>query len=110
MIFAWEPKNIAHIAEHSIEREEAVFVAHNPRRPFPIGRGGGKILVRGPTSRGRWLQVIYVLREPDRISLDWISPVDRLNFEEEDEIGYIIHARELTEAERRDTRRKIDLS
>ncbi len=110
MIFAWNSRNIAHIAIHAIEPEEAVFVAKRARPPFPNGRENGKLVVRGPTSDGRWLQVIYILREPDTISLDWIIPEDRLHFDDEDGIGYVVHARELTESERQDTRKKLGRS
>lgn len=103
-IFAWEDRNEAHIAKHGVTPGEAEYVARAARQPYPL-RQGVKWLVRGPTPAGRWLQVIYVHRDVATIDLDWIDEKDRLSLADVKEVGYVIHARELTEAERRRTRR-----
>ncbi len=75
-------------------------------RPFAMNMGNGKWLVRGPTSRGRYLQVIYVYRPVETIDLDDVDQEDRLQVQEVEEVGYVIHARELTESERRTVRKE----
>jgi hypothetical protein len=105
-IFAWEQRNEDHIAEHSVTCEEAESVVQAARRPFPIRRNDQKRLVRGPTPAGRWLQVIYVLRDAATIDLSWIAPADRLSIDAVKEVVYVIHARELTDSERFDSRKK----
>ena len=54
-------------------------------RPYPAFIGDGKWLVRGQTSSGRYLQAIFVIEE---------------------ECYYVIHARGLTDKEKRLLRRR----
>ncbi len=107
MIFAWETWNLEHIATHGVDREEAEKIVRAARPPFPLLQGGGKARVNGPTSTGRWLQVIFVLRDTSTIDFNWIAPEDRLNLADVQAVHYVIHARDLTERERRDTRKKL---
>ena len=107
MIFAWEIWNLEHIAGHGVDQEEAESVVRAARPPFPLLQGGGKSRVQGPTPSGRWLQVIFVLRDTASIDLHWIAPEDRLDFADVQAVHYVIHARDLTERERRDTRKKL---
>jgi uncharacterized DUF497 family protein len=85
--FRWNIWNIQHIADHGVAAIEAQYVADHARRPYPKTIGQGKWLVIGQTAAGRYLQVIYVDdREADTV--------------------YVIHARELTGAEKRRYRRR----
>jgi uncharacterized DUF497 family protein len=105
LIFYWNEWNIEHIAEHDVRPEEAKEVARGAVRPFAMNMGNGKWMVRGPTSHGRYLQVIYVYRGVEDIDLDSVEPEDRIHIQEVEEVGYVIHARELTVQERHAVRR-----
>jgi len=85
MLFRWNEWNIEHIARHGIRPEEAEYVVRRAKRPYPRRLGGGKYVVRGPTAAGRCIQVIYVF-DPE-------------------EARYVIHARPLTDRDRRRYRR-----
>lgn len=110
MILLWDHRNVAHIREHSVIPEEAAEVVESARRPFPQRLGPGKFLVRGQTSRGRYLQVIYVRRLPEMVDPEGLSIEDRLALEADEEFGYVIHARDLSNSERRSVRRRADKS
>ncbi len=86
MDFRWNEANVEHIGKHGVTPEEAEWLVRQARRPWPVYHGDGKYLVRGHGPGGRMLQVIYVLDEDDTI--------------------YVIHARPLTEREKRQTRRR----
>jgi uncharacterized DUF497 family protein len=105
LIFYWNTWNIDHIARHGVTPEEAKEVAHGAKRPYAMNMGNGKWLVRGATKRGRFLQVIYVYRPIDDVDFDTVDPEDRVHLQESDELGYVIHARELTAQERKDFRK-----
>jgi hypothetical protein len=64
---------------------EAEQIVNGAKRPYPRQIDNGKIMVRGQTRDGRWLQVIYVL--------------------ETGNVVFVIHARPLTEMEKRQIRR-----
>jgi uncharacterized DUF497 family protein len=83
MDFRWNEWNIDHIGEHGVAPEEAEQVV---RRGKSLFRGDGKYLVQGRGDGGRWLQVVYVL--------------------DEDGTLYVIHARPMTEREKRRRRRR----
>lgn len=85
--FRWNAWNIGHVAAHGVSPEEAEEVVLNARPPYPSYEGNGKFLVRGQTDAGRFLQVVYVV-DPDGRTL------------------YVIHARPLTESEKRQLRRR----
>lgn len=84
--FRWNDWNVDHIAVHGVMPDEAEWVVNHPPRSYPAGAGNGKVVVRGQTNAGRYLQVIYLL--------------------EVDEIVFVIHARDLTENERCRLRRR----
>ena len=67
-------------------RDEAEHIVRKPARGFPRYEGNGKFRVWGQTPVGRFLQVIYIFSPP--------------------EVVYVIHARELTETEKRRLRRR----
>ena len=68
------------------DESEAEEVVNRARRPYPQQIDNRKILVRGQTAAGRYLQVIYLL--------------------ELDDVVFAIHARPLTEREKRRLRRR----
>ncbi len=83
MDFRWNEWNIDHIGQHGMAPTEAEQVVRNG---LPLYRGDGKYLVQGRGDGGRWVQVIYVV--------------------DEDGTLYVIHARPMTDREKRRRRRK----
>lgn len=86
MEFRWNRWNVEHIGRHGVTPEEAEQVVASARKPYPMHRKDGRWLAWGRTPWGRWLQVAYVLDGADRV--------------------FVIHARPLTENERRRARRR----
>ena len=86
MDFRWIEWNIDHLAKHGIAPEEAEEVVLGASGPYPRRIGGQKLAVWGPGRGGRLLQVIFVL--------------------DDDGTAFVIHARELTDREKRIHRRK----
>jgi uncharacterized DUF497 family protein len=86
MEFRWSDWNFQHVAEHGVEPEEAEEVVSGAESPWPLISGDGKYLVWGRGRGDRPLQVVFVLDPDDTI--------------------YIIHARPLTEREKRRFRRR----
>lgn len=86
MEFRWNEWNVEHIARHGVDPDEAERVVRDAIRPFPRRIQDDKWLVWGRGHGGRFLQVIFVLDDDDRV--------------------YIIHARPLTDREKRRLRRR----
>lgn len=86
MQFRWNDWNLEHVAKHGIDPLEAELVLLAPRKPYPLKREDEKWLVWGRGFGGRLLQVIYLLDEDGTI--------------------YVVHARPLTESEKRRYRRR----
>jgi uncharacterized DUF497 family protein len=105
MIFIWDEQNQEHAARHGVSHDEAEYVVDHARPPFPRNIEGQKQLVRGQTEAGRWIQVIFVYIESDRVDIMDLPPEDLLALEQNEEIGYIIHARDLTRREKIHCRR-----
>ena len=84
--FRWNEWNLKHIAVHGVLPHEAEEVVRLARRPYPRREGKRKYRVRGQTIDGQYLQVFYV-----------IGP---------DGMLYVIHARPMTENEKRQLRRE----
>jgi len=84
--FRWNAWNIEHIGRHDVTPDEAEYVLNNARLPYPQRLGKERFLVVGQAPDGRYLQVVYVF-----------DPVD---------IVFVIHARLLTDAEKRRFRRR----
>jgi hypothetical protein len=81
-------------------------VIDNALPPFPREIEDEKHLVWGQSVSGRYLQVIFVYLADDEIDLASLSPVDRLSFlAGEEEVGVVVHARDLTTREKRQYRR-----
>jgi uncharacterized DUF497 family protein len=86
MQFRWIDWNRDHLAEHGVDWEEAESVVQQAKAPFPQQIGEDKLLVIGQGQGGRFLQVIYVLDSDDTI--------------------FVIHARSLTDREKKRYRRR----
>ncbi len=86
MEFRWNKWNLAHIGDHGISPEEAENVVRSARVPYPQEREDDKWLVWGRSPAGRYLQVVFVL-DPDLQV-------------------FVIHARPLTEREKRSCRKR----
>ena len=83
--FRWNTENVEHIAEHGVLPAEAENVVRRARAPFPRSIGDGKYLIWGQTAQGVYLQVIFIYSPPGTI--------------------YVIHARPLTDREKKQLRR-----
>ena len=83
--FRWNEWNLDHVTEHGIDPDEAESVVRNAAPPFPLHREDDKWLVWGRGVGGRFVQVVFVIDEDDSV--------------------YVIHARPLTEKEKRRHRR-----
>jgi hypothetical protein len=102
----WIPKNLMHIAEHDVEPYEAMYVIDHARPPYPRKTGNEKFLVWGQTEGGRYLQVVFIYPDDDEIDIGYLEPEDRLAFlADEDVVVYVVHARDLTNNEKRAFRR-----
>ena len=84
MDFRWNRWNEGHIARHGVAPEEAEEALLHARKPFPR-KYEDKWLAWGATVSGRMLQVVFVL--------------------DLDATVFIIHARDLTDRERKRLRR-----
>lgn len=87
MDFRWNHWNEEHIAEHGVAPLEAEGVIEGAHRPFPRRIEDDKWLVWGRGVGGRLLQVVFIVDEDDSV--------------------YVIHARPLTEREKRHYRRMV---
>ncbi len=86
MDFRWNDWNVEHIAGHGVDPDEAEAVVRNAVRPFPRKSEDDKWLAWGRGRGGRWLQVVFVL--------------------DDDSTVFVIHARPLTDREKRRLRKK----
>lgn len=86
MGFRWNDWNLDHVPRHGVTPEEAEGLVRNARHPFPQYCGDGRWTVWGQGSSGRFLQAVFLI--------------------DEDGTSYIIHARPLSEREKRRMRRR----
>jgi uncharacterized DUF497 family protein len=84
--FRWNEWNVEHIARHGVSADQAEHVVVFARKPWPSYEGDGRWLVRGQDANGLFLQVVY------RVDLQGTL--------------YVIHARPLTDREKRTMRRR----
>ena len=87
MEFRWNGWNLEHVSKHGVDWDEAERVVENAVAPYPERREDDKWRVVGQERGGRFIQVVYLVDEDDTV--------------------YIIHARPLTEAEKRRYRRRL---
>ena len=86
MEFRWIQWNLDKVQSHGVTPQEAEYVVEWATNPHPLHREDDKFLVWGPTSAGRLLQIVFLLDEDDTV--------------------FIIHARPLTDKERRRRRKQ----
>ena len=86
MEFRWIEWNILKVLRHGVTPEESEQVVAGATNPYPMHREDEKFLVWGPTAGGRLLQVVFLLDEHDMV--------------------FVIHARPLTDGEKRRRRRR----
>lgn len=70
-----------------MDPREAEEVVRSARSPYPLVSTDDKSLVWGPTADGRFLQVVFLVDDEDSV--------------------FVIHARPLTEKEKRRYRRRL---
>jgi uncharacterized DUF497 family protein len=114
MILLWSPRNEQHLEKHGVNPEEAESVIRRAKPPDPENVGDGKRAVWGQTSSGRYLQVIYIYVETEEVEPDEYERLalhHRIALEAGEEAVRVIHARDLTKAEKRQfSRRRRGLS
>ena len=104
--FYWDSWNREHIAKHSVSEAEAEFVVRRASEPFPKQSGDGKALVWGRTTGGRFLQVVFVNRAVEEVDYEEMTLEQIAEMEDSSvPLVYIIHARDLTAAEKSKYRR-----
>jgi hypothetical protein len=106
IVLVWAEENAAHIAEHSVTVKEASELVQHVARPYPQRIGPGRYLIRGQTLAGRYLQVIYVARDPATIDPEELDLEDWIAVQSGAEVAQVIHARDLEHGERRRLRRR----
>lgn len=102
----WKPQNVEHIAAHGVTPEEAVDVLSAATPPFPERAGEDKHRVRGQTAKGRYLQVVFAYKSSEDIDYAELTAEQILDLDDDLPIVYVIHARELTDAEKKQLRRR----
>ena len=107
MSFYWDDWNRDHATRHGVSEDESEYVVSHRTPPDPVDVGDGKYRVWGPTPEGRLVQVVYCEIEPERMGYEELDLSDILALEEDDApYLYVIHARDLTRAEKRALRRR----
>jgi uncharacterized DUF497 family protein len=108
-VFLWTTRSEEHIGVHGVSPQEAEQVAERAKPPYPEDVGDGKRSAWSGTDQGRLLQVIFV-----HVPLDDVQPEEyarlafheRLALEDGDPAVRIIHARDLTDDEKKRFRRR----
>lgn len=104
--FYWDDWNRDHITKHSVAIAEAEFVVRQARPPYPRNSGDGKWTVRGTTTAGRALQVIFVKRSVADVDYNELA-LEQIEELQDSSVPfvYIVHARDLTDHEKSKHRR-----
>ncbi len=89
MEFVWNERNVDHIARHGISPAQAEFIVVRALRPYPQMVGDDRRIVVGRLADGQYVQVVYV---PSRSIPGAV---------------YVMHARPLTDDEKRRFRRRL---
>ena len=84
--YRWNEWNIEHIADHGISPREAEYVIDHAARPWPEDTGEDRYRVLGIGPDGTYLHVVFIYSPPG--------------------VVYVIHARPMTETEKRRYRRR----
>lgn len=106
MFFIWNPRNRTHIAKHGVEKDEAEYVVRHASPPFPRAVGEGKYKVWGAMEAGRLLQVVYALRDIEEIGFHELPAHIMMLASHDEKFRHVIHARDLSESEKRRFRRR----
>jgi uncharacterized DUF497 family protein len=85
-MFRWNEWNIEHVAAHGVTAGDAEIVVRSARKPFPRRIDDDKWIVWGQNESGRFLQVIFVVDSNNDV--------------------FVVHARPLTDLEKRRFRRR----
>jgi uncharacterized DUF497 family protein len=86
--FVWNSDNVEHVGKHGLSPREAEYLVEHAQPPYPQMIGDEKRIVVGRLADGRYAQVIYVPSRSVRGAV------------------FVIHARELTQPEKRRLRRR----
>jgi hypothetical protein len=107
MICYWDGWNREHATRHGVAIPEIEYVVQHAVSPFPEFIGGGKYLICGQTSAGRYVQVIFAYTSTDRMKFEEMSIDELLRLERsKGPYVYVIHARDLRDREKRRTRKR----
>src|SRR5437762_406441 len=101
MIFSWDESNREHLARHNVEPAEAEEILGNLRHPFPRATGAGKYMGWAKTIKGRYLQVVFALKDPEEVSYESVTPEDWQALKSNEKIIRIVHAMDLTDGMKR---------
>lgn len=87
---------------------EARYVVEHARTPFPeFHQGNERWRVRGQTQDGRWLQVVFTFPKDGHVDPESLEPHELIEFSENRaKVVRVIHARDLTDDEKRQTRKR----
>lgn len=109
MIFLWSERNREHLEKHDISPFEAQTVVQAAQPPYPEDVGDDKHSVWGRTKGDRFLQVIFVHVPIEKVEPDEFEALElheQLDLEAGAEAVRVIHARDLTQSEKRRIRRR----
>jgi hypothetical protein len=107
MICYWDDWNREHATRHGVSEAEIEFALSHAVPPYPEYLGAGKYLVRGHTSAGRYVQLIFVHKSFEEIDFEKMSIEEISRLESSTgPFAYVIHARPLIEREKWRYRRR----
>jgi hypothetical protein len=107
LVFSWSPENAAHASRHGVSTAEAEHVVRHASAPWPTEIEGDKLLVWGRTEVGRFVQVVFALLDDDHVDPDTLSLEDLIDFSDGNaRVAYVIHAMELTDAMKKQYRKR----
>jgi hypothetical protein len=75
MKFRWTEWNVDKCHMHGVQPEEAEEAIQNARRPYPRKIEDGKTIVRGQSTSGRYLQVIYLVDDDGTVFVIHAMPL-----------------------------------
>ena len=101
----WDDDNVAHIAEHGVEPDEAEDVVEHATRPFPRAARNGKLMVWGQTRDGSYLQVGFIHLPDERVDIERLDAAQILDFQAGAKVIYVFHAMPMTADQKRQYRK-----
>ena len=107
MICYWDEWNREHATQHGVTESEIEHVLNDASPPYPEYLGAGKYRVCGQTHGGTYVQVIFVHKSAEEVDFETMPIEELVRFDSaKGPYVYPIHARELTEREKRRERRR----